>query len=252
MKKTLLLLFIGCFTWAVNAQSKSTGTVALGSSMSAEIELDNGTSTATLTLTGPSDRWIALQFGSFSSGQGMASGQDVVYYNGSTLVDARMNGIGSTPTTDTNNWTVTSNTVSSSVRTIVATRSFNTGDANDFTFSYSDSSLDFAYAYGGSSSYSLAYHGSRGYSLNASFTLGLEEFQAASIKVYPNPAAKSFSVESAIPINEVKMYDVNGKLVMVKKSDVLSNVDISSLDRGVYFLELASDLGTLYRKLIKE
>ncbi|MCY1364766.1 hypothetical protein D9M69_515860 [compost metagenome] len=103
MKKRLLLLSLGLFAFAAQAQTKTTGTVNLLSGMTAKLDLNSTNSTATLTLTGPSDRWFALQFGSFAEGQGMESGQDVVYYNGTTLVDAVHNGVGTAPSADTNN-----------------------------------------------------------------------------------------------------------------------------------------------------
>ena len=172
----------------LQAQSKTTGTVNLLSGMTAELMLNNSTTTATLTLTGPSDRWFALQFGIFpgTSGGGMASGQDVVYYNGTTLVDAVHNGVGATPTTDAvNNWTVTSNTVSGSTRTIVATRAFNTGDTNDHTFVYSDVNIDFAFSRSQSASYGLAYHGpNRGYQLNRPFTCVAPDAPSASAQTF--------------------------------------------------------------------
>jgi hypothetical protein len=170
MKRVLLSALLGLWAISAAAQSKSTGVVNLMTGMTAKLDLNNDTSTATLTLTGPSDRWFALQFGSFSSGQGMASGMDVVWYNGTTLVDGYMQGLGVMPATDTNNWTVTSNTTSGTTRTIIATRAF-AGGANDFTFNYTDVNIDFAYARGSSASYMLANHGSsRGYQLNRAFS----------------------------------------------------------------------------------
>jgi hypothetical protein len=167
MKRLLLLIVLVCSA-NIWAQSKTTGVVNLLPGMTATLELNNTTTTATLTFTGPSDRWYALQFGSFAAGGGMQAGQDVVYYNGTTLVDAVHNGVGSPPSADgVNNWTVTSNTVSGGTRTIVATRPFNTGSAQDFTFNYSDTTIDFAFSRMDSPSFVLAYHGSnRGYALN--------------------------------------------------------------------------------------
>lgn len=171
MKKLLLTAVMALAATGAFAQSKTTGAVTLTTGMTAKIDLNNDTSTATLTLTGPQDRWIALQFGSFASGGGMQSGTDVVYFNNGTgLVDAHQNGIGSTPSTDTNDWTTTSNTVSGTTRTIVATRAF-AGGTNDFTFNYDDANIDFAWARGSSASYTLANHGSnRGYQLNKAFS----------------------------------------------------------------------------------
>ncbi|MEL1246182.1 T9SS type A sorting domain-containing protein [Flavobacterium sp. DGU11] len=172
MKKLLLIALVVLSAAGLHAQSKTTGVVNLLAGMTAKLDLNNTTSTATLTFTGPSDRWYALQFGSFVQGDGMEAGKDVVYYNGTTLVDAVHNGVGVTPSTDAvNNWTVTSNTVAAGTRTIVATRAFNTGDTNDYTFVYSDANIDFAYARSASVSFSLAYHqNNRGYAINKTFS----------------------------------------------------------------------------------
>lgn len=171
MKKILLVtsLFLGAA--GMQAQSKATAAVALTTGMTAKIELNNTTSTATLTFTGPSDRWFALQIGSFNNGGGMQDGTDVVYYNGTTLIDAVQNGIGALPSTDTNDWTVTANTVAGNIRTIVATRAFNTGSEDDYTFVYDDANIDFAWAKSGSATHNLLSHGgNRGYSLNNAYT----------------------------------------------------------------------------------
>lgn len=171
MKKILLTGLTFCAAIGLYAQSKTTGVVTLSSNMTAEMLLNDDDDTVTLTFTGPSDRWYALQFGDFSSGAGMQNGTDVVYYNGTTLVDAVHNSIGSAPSADTNNWTVNTNTVSGGIRTIVATRAFNTGDTNDYTFNYSDTNVDFAWARGNGASFALSYHGgtNRGYSINNFF-----------------------------------------------------------------------------------
>lgn len=172
MKKILLSLFTFFAVFAAQAQSKTTGVVNLLAGMTAQLELNNTTSTATLTFTGPADRWFALQFGSFATGGGMQDGQDLVYYNGTTLVDAVHNGVGATPSTDAvNNWTVVSATPSGASVIIVATRPFNTGSADDYTFVYSNTDIDFAFSRSQTASYALAYHGTnRGYALNRTFS----------------------------------------------------------------------------------
>ena len=54
-------------------------------------------------------------------------------------------------------WTLISNTVSASTRTIVATRLNEAFDSKDYVFSASEGSISIIYAYGGTSTY--AYHG---------------------------------------------------------------------------------------------
>lgn len=169
MKKILLLTALLLGAAGAHAQSKATAVVNLTTGMTAKLELNNATSTATLTFTGPSDRWFALQIGSFTNSGGMQEGADVVYWNGTTLVDAVHNGVGAVPTIDTNSWT-SSSTVSGTTRTIIATRAFNTGSSDDFTFVYADANIDFAWAKASSATNTLNNHGgNRGYSLNNAF-----------------------------------------------------------------------------------
>ena len=171
MKKILLVASLLLGTVGLHAQSKATASVTLVTGMTAKIELNSTTDIATLTFSGPSDRWFALQIGSFNNGAGMEAGTDVVYYNGTTLIDAVQNGMGALPLTDTNDWTVTSNTVSGNIRTIVATRAFDTASEDDYVFLYDEANVDFAWAKAASATYNFTTHGgNRGYSLNNAYT----------------------------------------------------------------------------------
>jgi len=188
MKKLLLTALLALSALTASAQSKTTGSVSLQTGQTAKLDLNNDTATATLTLTGPSDRWFALQFGSFASGQGMSSGMDVVYFNGTTLIDGNMQGIGSAPAIDTNNWTVTSNTTSGTTRTVVATRAF-VGGTNDYTFVYADANIDFAYARSSGAGYAMNGHGSsRGYKLNQTFSCLAPDAPTASAQSFCSSA----------------------------------------------------------------
>ncbi len=133
--------------------------LTVGSGMFFGAEMNNGTGILTVTFKGPSDRYIALGLG---SGVGMGSGDVLMYSNATgsnTVADHYLAG-GTTPPTDTQqDWTITSNTVTTGVRTIIATRAFNTGDPNDFAISFSDVSLPLFWAKSASASTSVSYHG---------------------------------------------------------------------------------------------
>lgn len=256
MKKTLLFLSLCFLSLGTHAQTKTTGVVALTTGMTAKMDLNSTTSVVTLTLTGPSDRWFALQFGSFSQGQGMEAGQDVVYFNGTTLIDAVHNGIGSPPSPDTNNWTVSSNTIATGTRTIVASRAFNTGSTGDYTFVYANSTIDFAFAKMSSATFGLAYHGggNRGYVIGNQLSpaLGVGEFEEAKIALYPNPAHNSFSIKSKEDIKSVVIYDSNGRQIS-SFLDQKEFIDISSLQTGLYFVEIENANGQVsIERLIKK
>lgn len=241
--------------FTAQSQTKSTGVISLTSGMTAKLDLNSTNTTATLTLTGPSDRWFALQFGNFANGDGMQPGEDVVYFNGTTLIDAVHNGVGSTPSPDTNNWTVTSNTIASGTRTIVANRAFNTSDSNDYTFVFANNSIDFAFAKMSSASFNLAYHGSgnRGYQIDVPFsTLGVNDFERSKIVFYPNPVKDVFNIQSAGEIKSVTIYDATGKKV-ANFNNQKEMLDISNLKSGIYFIEiLNSENKILTEKIVKK
>jgi hypothetical protein len=258
MKKKITLLFILIAGFA-NAQLKSTGNVALGTNMTANMTLNSATSIVTLTLVGPNDRWFAVQFGSFNGG--MEAATDVVYWNGTTLVDAVHVGIGAAPTTDsTNNWTLVTNTNNAPAtgqRTLVYTRPFSTGDSNDYTFNFANNTLDLALAKHQSASFTMANHGTsnRVVVLDNSMTLGLEDFTLNSSTVYPNPSNGNFTITTKTYLKSVDVYNINGALIKsYKVADSSENVEfnITDLPSGVYLLELKNDTDKTWKKVIIE
>lgn len=256
-KITLLLIFGASL---LNAQQKSTGNVALGTNMIANLSLNDATSIATLTLSGPNDRWFALQFGSFTSG--MEAGSDLVYWNGSTLIDARHVGLGLTPAIDAvNNWTLVTNTNNSPAtgqRTIVYTRPFVTGDANDYAFDFTDPTIDLALAKHQSASFSLAYHGTGNRIVvpdNAFPVLTAEDFSLKAATLFPNPSTGNFTISTKTYLTSIDVYTINGAFVKTFKVDEASeNVEftISGLPVGVYLLELKNDTDKTWKKVIIE
>lgn len=258
MKKITLLFLLGA-TFTTLAQQKTTGVVNLLSNTTATLVLDNATSTATLTLSGPNDRWFALQFGSFTNEEGMIEGLDVVYWNNTTLVDAVQNGVGVTPSTDAvNNWTLVSNlnnTPANGLRTVVFSRPFVTGDANDYQFNFSDTSIDFAHARRSSAGFALNNHGfsNRGYVIDRPLTtLGVEDFSLKSAQVYPNPATNFFTIESKTEMKKVSVYTQTGALVTSYEVPVESanSFNVNGLQTGVYLIQIENDTDKAWKKVI--
>ncbi|MEO7975695.1 T9SS type A sorting domain-containing protein [Flavobacterium sp.] len=258
--KKITLLAILVISSASFAQQKSTGNVTLTTNMTVNLTLNNTTSKATLTLTGPSDRWFALQFGSFAEGDGMAAGEDLVYANATTIVDASHNGVGSAPSTDAaQNWTVTSNTVASGIRTIIAERNLSTGDTNDYTFNYANSSIDFVWARRSSAGYGLNYHGAtnRGYSVSVplSTTLGVDDFSLKTSSIYPNPSNGNFTIETKTGLDQINVYSLIGTLVeTIDLKDTSNTVEVSlkNLQSGVYLVQLKNEKDKSWKKIIIE
>lgn len=255
MKQKLLMVSLVLMYNVINAQVKSTGVVNLMPGMTAQLDLDSSNDTATLTFEGPSDRWFALQFGDFNAGGGMANGEDVVYFNGSTLVDAVQNGVGTSPTNDNvNHWNLISNTVSVGIRTIVATRPFNTGENDDYVFDFTNNSISFAFAKGNSAGYALAYHGAanRGYAINNFVTLGLDDYKLTpnSVKLVPNPAISNFHIynSSMQVLEQVSIYNASGQEVMLITHSFDESIDISHLSAGIYYVQIKSNVNEIATK----
>lgn len=252
---TLLMISISGFS-----QQKTTGNVTLSTNMTVNLTLNNTTQNAIMVLTGPSDRWFALQFGAFAVGSGMATGNDFVYANGTTLIDGKMNGVGVTPSTDANqSWTIISNSVSSGIRTITAQRNFSTGDANDYTFNYANTSIDFAWARCGSASYTLNNHGgsNRGYVVGTplSTVLSINEFSLKAATIYPNPSNGSFSIETNTSLDKINVYSQTGSLVKtIELLDQSNKIDLNlnNFQKGIYLIELQNETEKTWKKIIIE
>lgn len=171
-KNNLLIIFLAC-TFATFAQTYTTGTVSLSTTagLAMSVKIDVGTN-VTLTLGGPADRWFAVGFNASS----MAVGTDVVGVHSSgtlTNFDASLSGYAAPVTDAQQNWTISSNQVNAGVRTIIATRAINTGDAADYVFTAGPGSLSLIWARGATpSSYLYAYHGSSNRGItNVTFSL---------------------------------------------------------------------------------
>ncbi len=248
---TFLILVMGTIGFS---QQKATGTIGLLSNLSVNLALNNSNATATLTIMGPSDRWFAITFGNFSGA--MNAGNDIVYFNGSTLVDATQDGQGIMPVDDgVNNWTVTSNTILSGTRTIVATRPF-TAEASDYTFNFSNSSINLAGAHADSAiSSSLQYHG--GNRFNAGTvgfsSLGIDDFSLNATQIYPNPTKGNFFVKTKTFLEKINIYSQTGafiKSVETKNSNENVEVSISGMQTGVYLIEMVNENEKTWKKII--
>lgn len=248
---TFLILVMGTVGFS---QQKETGTVSLLTNLSVNLTLNNSNTTATLTIKGPSDRWFAITFGNF--GGAMDQGNDVVYYNGTTLIDASHDGQGNTPVDDAvNNWTVTSNTILSGTRTIIATRPF-VAETTDYTFNYTNTSVSLAGAHADSAiSSSLQYHGSNRYSAGtvAFSSLGLDDLTLSATQIYPNPSTGKFIVKTKTYLEKINIYTQTGaliKTVEVKNQNENVEVNIDRMQSGVYFIQLVNENEKAWKKII--
>ena len=85
--------------------------------------------------------------------------------------------------------------------------------------------------------------------------LSSSEFTAIDFSVYPNPVQQEFKIilDNSIELNTLKIYNNLGQIVYSKSSDFGNKYDISSLSKGVYYIEINDESGNRSLKnIIKE
>lgn len=249
MKKITLLLTLFSFAF-VSGQSYTSGVINFatigGINYTAVIETD--TQNVKLTLTGPSTRYLAIGFGV----NAMSSGGDVLIFDGSSLTDRTFVG-NALPTLDVEQtWNITSNTVASGVRTIVATRALNSGQPNNFVFSNSGQPIMMVWAAANSNSFNLAYHGSTRGATMSNFTLSQNAFDLSSFGIYPNPANSVINLDlpESVVLVDFIIYDMTGKKILQKQiSNQDTSIDVSVLSKGSYISRIESE-GNVASKIL--
>ncbi|OYU85186.1 MAG: secretion system protein Por [Flavobacterium sp. BFFFF2] len=78
-------------------------------------------------------------------------------------------------------------------------------------------------------------------------------YNDSSVVIYPNPAKQQLTITSAKTIDAIELMDVYGKkLVATQVHASETNLDVSSLSVGIYFVKVYSELGVKIEKLVKE
>ena len=82
--------------------------------------------------------------------------------------------------------------------------------------------------------------------------LNVTENLLSQVSIFPNPTASNITINTpaGITIKTAVLYDVLGKLV--NNTIKNSQMDLSSLSRGVYLLSVETDAGTLTKKIVKQ
>jgi hypothetical protein len=71
------------------------------------------------------------------------------------------------------------------------------------------------------------------------------------VKIYPNPANSVVKVEGDLTGAALRMLDISGKEVMVvNDASIISEINVSNLNNGIYFIEVASTTSRSVHKLI--
>jgi hypothetical protein len=73
--------------------------------------------------------------------------------------------------------------------------------------------------------------------------------KANDIKLFPNPAKDILNIETSLKIEKINVYDASGKVVKTFQS-AGKTIDVFALKAGVYHLEIFTDKGRFYEKVL--
>ncbi len=83
--------------------------------------------------------------------------------------------------------------------------------------------------------------------------LDVNNFNAYSYDLYPNPTIDLIHVKATDVINSYQLMDVQGRVLFVKDYNSTDlTLDLSNQSKGVYFLKMNFDKGTNTEKIVKE
>jgi len=81
--------------------------------------------------------------------------------------------------------------------------------------------------------------------------LGVEEYNTTALVLYPNPVKNTFTITTTLTIEEIKIFNLQGKL-LYQKINPNHTLNISNLASGILFLQFTTDTGVITKKLIKK
>ena len=78
-----------------------------------------------------------------------------------------------------------------------------------------------------------------------------EELLEQVLSYYPNPVHDVLTIDSKIPLTNVELYSILGKKVKEISSE-FESIRVNDLADGIYLMKIESELGTVYKRLIKK
>jgi hypothetical protein len=90
-------------------------------------------------------------------------------------------------------------------------------------------------------------------SINFSSVLSTNEFSESNFSIYPNPTSSILNISNPnnVEIKSISVVDINGRIVK-NQSDSLSQINVSDLNAGVYFVTIEAAEGKTTKKFIKQ
>ena len=231
-----------------SASGASTGSgIFFGASMTPD--------SITITFAGPSSKWIGLGFGSFMGGS-----DALIYTSSGGTQDWWDYFMGSTSSSSVvkdaqQDWKIKSNIVSGSLRTLVASRKLNTGDAKDAVINYNAASINLIWGRGSTASYVLADHkgSNRAYGIVLNWVN--TDISADIVEISDNQFIKLTNSSIIISVNDAdynyQISDLQGNIIKEKnKAQGELTINISEFKPAVYILTFGSNGKFVQRKFV--
>jgi len=90
----------------------------------------------------------------------------------------------------------------------------------------------------------------------SSTVLEVKNYSTVKLIVYPNPVDDVLNItgDIAIEINSIEIIDINGKFIKQIKAEATSqkSISVNDLAKGIYFLRVNTNLGTIVKKISKD
>jgi uncharacterized repeat protein (TIGR01451 family) len=85
---------------------------------------------------------------------------------------------------------------------------------------------------------------------NKNSLLGISENKALDFQIFPNPAKNKLNVESKFENNDVFLLDLSGKMIINQKIGFKGQIDVSSIENGVYYLKIVNNQTNSVQKIV--
>lgn len=92
--------------------------------------------------------------------------------------------------------------------------------------------------------------------LDEEVVLGVQNFSAEVISVYPNPTQNNVHIQwdAATQVKAIAVYSLDGKLITAETilgDTTNTDINLSNISEGIYFIKISTENGTLTEKIIK-
>lgn len=86
--------------------------------------------------------------------------------------------------------------------------------------------------------------------IDGTVSLSIDKNELKFVEIFPNPANKILNINSFFVIKKLNVYDTTGKMILNQISPKTSKLDVSSFQKGIYYLELIGETEKINKKFI--